>query len=238
MPKDIQGLLAEQVRYYDDRAERYDDWYFRRGRHDKGPEFNRAWLGEMARLEAAVQTLPITGQVLELACGTGLWTRWLVPKAKQVVAVDSSEKMLALNRSRVASDRVQYVQADLFQWDPTPGDRFDAVFIGFFLSHIPPELLRGFLARLRHWLAPYGLVSFCDDLDGPDRPYSGDTVPDGPSFAHRRRLSGREYTIVKLFYSPEDLEGLLRRLGWDAKVHTTGRQFLYGTARSVDAGSG
>jgi trans-aconitate methyltransferase len=232
----VEALLADQMRYYEDRATEFEDCYYRRGLHDMGPEFNERWFREIADLEAAVQALPVTGRVLELACGTGLWTRFLASRADRLVAVDSSEEMIRLNRERVNDSRVTYVRDDLFEWRPGAGQVFEAIFIGFFLSHVPPDRLGRLWERLGSWLAPDGVVAFCDDRDGPDRPYSGDTVADGPSFAHRRQLSGgRSYTIVKVFYSPDELGHLLRGLGWNAEVHATGEHFLYGTASRVPA---
>jgi hypothetical protein len=35
------ALLEGQLAYYRARAEEYDEWFFRRGRHDRGPEWNR-----------------------------------------------------------------------------------------------------------------------------------------------------------------------------------------------------
>ena len=227
---DVERLLAEQIRYYDDRAEEFDDCYLRRGRFDKGPEFNDRWFKEIARLEAAVQALPISERVLELACGTGLWTRLLVPRADRVVAVDASEQMIGLNRQKVAHPRVEYVRANLFEWEPS-GERFDAIFVGFFLSHVPPQRFERFWERMGAWLAPGGLVAFCDNCSRPSRPHMKNTVPNAPSFARRRVLSdGRQYTIVKMLYSPKELAQMLDGLGWDPEVVGTGEHFLYGTA--------
>jgi hypothetical protein len=36
-------LLEGQLAYYRARADEYDDWFLRRGRHDRGPEWNRRW---------------------------------------------------------------------------------------------------------------------------------------------------------------------------------------------------
>ena len=231
MSQDSEALLADQVRYYDDRAPEFEDCYYRRGRYDRGPEFNRRWFEEVAILERAVKSFPISGSVLELACGTGLWTRLIAPSADRLVAVDTSDRMIALNRQRVNDHRVEYVRADAFTWEPPAGDRFDAIFMGFFLSHVPPPMLDRFWSRLGSWLAPGGVVAFCDDRDGSDRPYSGEAAP-GEPFAHRRRLSGgRQYTIVKLFYSPPELRRVLAELGWAADVEGTREHFLFGTAR-------
>ena len=47
-------LVAEQIRYYDDRASEYEDLWFRRGRYDMGQDFNEGWFRETALVEAAV----------------------------------------------------------------------------------------------------------------------------------------------------------------------------------------
>src|SRR6476661_8044838 len=56
--------------------------------------------------------------VLELACGTGLFTRHLAPHVAAVTAVDASPEVISINRGRVALPNVRYVQADLFAFEP------------------------------------------------------------------------------------------------------------------------
>src|ERR1043165_491836 len=116
-PSDDQ-MLQEQIAYYDARAGEYDEWFLRRGRYDRGPELNRKWFDEVGQVTAALDAFLPRGQVLELACGTGLWTQRLVRYATHVTAVDSSENMLALNRTRVGESKVDHVKADIFAWRP------------------------------------------------------------------------------------------------------------------------
>ncbi len=75
MTEQLTGLLAEQARYYRERAGEYDDWWFRRGRYDRGADANARWFADAAEVEDALERFQPSGQVLELACGTGLWTR-------------------------------------------------------------------------------------------------------------------------------------------------------------------
>ena len=234
-PGVVDDLLAEQIRYYERRAPVYDQLWYREGRYDLGADRNERWFRETAALEAAVPDT--TGvRVLELACGTGLWTRHLAPQAARLVAVDASPAMLSRNREIVADPRIQYVQADLFAWSPPAGDRFDLIAFGFFLSHVPPDRLPAFWSALRGWLAPGGRVWFCDDVAGPGRPYSGDTVEDVP-IANRRSFDTDEaFKIVKVFWHPRDLMATLSEVGWDARVRSTGEHFLVGEA--TPAGSG
>lgn len=56
---------------------------------------------------------------------------------------------------------------------------------------------------------------------------------DGPAHAHIRRLDDREYTIVKRFFRPNELELAFAEVGWQASLASTGDHFLYGTAVSA-----
>lgn len=56
--------------------------------------------------------------VLELGCGTGKNTQWLLQKAISVTAIDFSEKMMAKAKAHISSDKVNFVQADINgEWD-------------------------------------------------------------------------------------------------------------------------
>ena len=80
--------------------------------------------------------------MLELAAGTGIWTRKLVELADRVVAVDANAETLALNTSEA-----ELVRADVFEWEPA--ERFDLVFFSFWLSHVPEERFDEFWSLVR-----------------------------------------------------------------------------------------
>jgi SAM-dependent methyltransferase len=240
MEREVEHILEEQGRYYEDRAPEYDDIWFRRGMYDLGPEGNRRWFEETAHLEAAIDDLDVSGVVLELACGTGLFTQRLAPRVGRLIAVDAAESVLAINRERVGDPAVEYVHGDLFTWSPPEGVTFDVIVFAFLISHIPPGRFEEFWRRVGGWLAPGGRAFFCDDVAGAEhrRSNPGEQSAHGPSFAHRRRLSdGREYTIVKIFYSPQELTASLAELGFTADIRTTGSEFFVGVARPTDQAS-
>lgn len=51
--------------------------------------------------------------VLELGCGTGKNTEWLITKAKFIIGLDFSEEMLNKARNKIKTDKVRFQRADL-----------------------------------------------------------------------------------------------------------------------------
>jgi len=229
LPHDIEQLLAEQAHYYHERAGEYEDWWFRRGRYDHGPEVNAQWFADAAEVEVALEGFDLAGDVLELACGTGLWTQRLVSHAASVTAIDGSPEMLKLCRARVNDPRVRYVQADLFAWEP---DRtYDVCFFGFWLSHIPEDRFETFWEKVRRAVGPEGRVFFIDSLRSQQASALDHKLPDQAEETMLRRLAdGREYRIIKRFHEPRPLQRRLAELGWSAQVQATREFFIYGYA--------
>lgn len=224
------ALLAEQRDYYRARAPEYDRWWLRQGRFDRGPEANARWWTEAEALERVLDAFAPRGRVLELACGTGLWTRHLVRYADRLTAVDAAPEVLAINRARVSDPRVSYVEADLFDWEAEAG-AYDACVFAFWLSHVPADRFAAFWARVARALADHGRVLFIDSAR-TDRSTAADhRLPQAGEQTMIRRLDdGREFRIVKRFYDPPELERELRSLGWDCQVGATGEFFIHGTA--------
>jgi SAM-dependent methyltransferase len=234
----VQDLLTEQARYYRARAGEYDDWWLRRGRYDHGEEANARWFADGDAVAAALERFAPTGDVLELACGTGLWTERLLPHARSVTAIDASQEVIELARARVdaragvADPRVEYVQADLFAWEPQR--TYDVCFFSFWLSHVPEERFAGFWEKVKRAVAPDGRVFFVDSLRSDLASAVDHQLPAPDEQIMLRRLAdGREYRIVKSFHEPAALQLRLAGLGWSATVEQTPEFFLYGNARPL-----
>ena len=74
--------------------------------------------------------------VLEVGCGTGKNTIWLLEKAMQVTAVDLSEEMLARAKEKISTPHVQFLQTDItFRWTFT-NQLYDLVSFSLVLEHI------------------------------------------------------------------------------------------------------
>ena len=61
----------------------------------------------MAEAEAALAAAAQRGNALEIASGTGLWTRHLAPRVEQLLALDAAEEPLAIARTRVTAPNVE-----------------------------------------------------------------------------------------------------------------------------------
>jgi SAM-dependent methyltransferase len=219
---ELDSLLAEQKRYYRERAAEYDDWWFRRGRYALEPEAAARWAADVAEVEAALEAFAPAGDVLELAGGTGLWTRQLVRHARSLTVVDASAETLALNRQRVGDPAVEYVHADVFSWRPRRA--YDVCFFGFWLSHVPEDRFEGFWRLVRSALGPGGRVFLVDSGRGDGAHTTA--LPGGEEL--RRLADGREFRIVKRYFDPRQLERRLAGLGFELAARTTANgSFLY-----------
>ncbi|MFE9884939.1 class I SAM-dependent methyltransferase [Streptomyces scopuliridis] len=213
MDSDDDALLAEQMAYYRAGAAQYDRPYAERE--------------DLRELLAAAEGLPIVGDVLELACGTGQWTPVLAARARSVTAVDAATEVLAFARARTESPSVQFIQADVFEWQPPR--RYDTVFFAFWLSHVPPARLPDFWNTVAAALAPGGRAIFIDD--GPAEAAKEEILADQSVPAAVRRLDdGSQYRIVKVFHDAQTLTDDLTALGWSVRIRPVAGNFIVGIA--------
>jgi len=227
-------ILRDQIDYYRARAGEYDEWWLRTGRYDRGAQLNARWQAEVASVEAALDawlTARAPGNLLELACGTGLFTRHLARRVPRITAVDASPEVLALNRDRLAgAGHVEYVEADLFSW--RPAERYDAVFFSFWLSHVPDGRFVPFWKGVAGALNPGGVAYLIDSAFDPSSTAKDHVEPSREAGNVTRKLNdGREFHIVKHFWEPQGLMTRLGELGWSAAIAKTASYFIHGTAK-------
>jgi ubiquinone/menaquinone biosynthesis C-methylase UbiE len=73
-------------------------------------------------------------RILEIGCGTGKNTSWLLAKCTHLTAIDFSEEMLAAARKKIKSDKIHFVQADITKdWN---FGTFELVTCSLVLEHI------------------------------------------------------------------------------------------------------
>ena len=86
---------------------------------------------------------------LEVGCGTGKNTVWLLEKASNVLAIDFSESMLKKAKEKISSNKVEFKQVDITQPWPLNNKAFDLVSFSLVLEHI---------AKLDHVFSEAGKV--------------------------------------------------------------------------------
>lgn len=150
-------------------------------------------------------------------------TEHLLRSAQTVTAVDGAPEMLSRAKARVGSAPVRFIEADLFSWQPD--QRYDAVFFGFWISHVPEEMFESFWTLVADALKPDGRVFFFDDNHRTETELiEGDSSP----IVERRLTNGSPFRVIKIPYQPAELEQRLRALGWDITVTATPGPFYWG----------
>jgi 2-polyprenyl-3-methyl-5-hydroxy-6-metoxy-1,4-benzoquinol methylase len=210
----LDSLLAEQLAYYRAIAGEYEEH-----------AIPGAWGGELL---AALDSFRPAGSVLELACGPGMWTKELLRHAAGLTAVDAAPEMLAFASARVRDERVRFTHADIFDW--LPDRRYDVVFFGFWLSHVPLERFEWFWSLVADSLKPNGRVFFVDDAH---RTAEELVYGESSSLVRRRLNDGTPYRVVKVPHEPESLERRLQRLGWRMTITPTPGPFFWGAGQAA-----
>lgn len=109
-------------------------------------------------LEARALREIISGEnlnILEIGCGTGKNTVWLLSKAKYLIGTDFSEEMLAKAKEKITAENVKFQQMDLREEWGYDENSFDLITCSLVLEHI--ENLDFVFRQARKVLKPNGL---------------------------------------------------------------------------------
>lgn len=99
-------------------------------------------------------------QVLELGCGTGKNSLWLLEKAAKLIAVDFSEGMLSKAKEKINTARITFLQADITRPWPSLIPPVDLITCNLTLEHIADL---GFIfQQARKKLVDEGLFFICE----------------------------------------------------------------------------
>lgn len=212
-------MLASQAEYYRRRAAEYDATAY----------------GDLAaarsRIARLVAEMRPSGTVLEIACGTGLWTEALAAVADTVTALDVAPEAVTIARERVRSSNVSFEVTDVFSWRTDA--QFDVIFFSAWLSHVPLSRFERFWNILRGLLAAGGRVLFVDE---PVEIRDKETyLPGTDEVVERKLRDGSRFRIIKNFVDPEELERRLRGLGWECRIRRDPDEWVWicGEARPL-----
>lgn len=106
---------------------------------------------------------------LEIGCGTGKNTEFLLTKSKQVTAVDLSDEMLSKARQKIMAENVQFIQADITNDWTFAAKQYDLVSFSLVLEHV--ENLNDIFKKVSTVISSNGIV-YVGELH-PFKQYTG-----------------------------------------------------------------
>lgn len=108
----------------------YNNWA---NQYDSGTNKTRDL--EAAALQENLNTIDFRS-CLEIGCGTGKNTEWLLTRADEILAIDLSPGMLAKARAKIAGQKVKFLQADLKKEWSFVDKKYDLAVFSLVLEHI------------------------------------------------------------------------------------------------------
>jgi ubiquinone/menaquinone biosynthesis C-methylase UbiE len=143
--------------------EAYNNWAFQ---YDTNKNLTRDLEGVV--LKSMLKDLTLV-RCLEIGCGTGKNTNWLILKCNDVIAVDFSDAMLEKAKEKINSPKVKFVKADILQDWQFVSSKVNLVVFSLVLEHVPSLLV--ILLKAREALNACGFV-YIGELH-PFKQYSG-----------------------------------------------------------------
>ncbi len=176
--------------YYAQRAANYDEIYQRPERQSDINEIKRQ-----------LQNFVADKDVLELACGTGFWTKTIVGCAQSVLASDVNQVMLDITAQRCQGEAIlSTALLDVFNLKLPSDRRFSTCFAGFLWSHIKREQSANLIESLRRELGAGCSLILIDNnfVEGSSSP-TARTDHEGNTYQLREQVDGSRVEIVKNF---------------------------------------
>jgi ubiquinone/menaquinone biosynthesis C-methylase UbiE len=200
--------MTSLAEYYARRAAEYERIYARPERQ-----------ADLTRLRERIGAMFAGRRVLELACGTGYWTEVIARQAPHVAAFDFNEEVLEIAREKpIESGKVEFRIGDAYA-PPDCRRTHDALFAGFWWSHVPLARLDAFLEAAVRAAAPGALIAFLDNryVEGSSTRVSR-TDAEGNTYQQRRLEDGSAHEVLKNFPEEGELIRRASRHGWGAHV--------------------
>jgi trans-aconitate methyltransferase len=131
-------------------------------------------------VEVAAQFMPETGDAIDLGCGAGNATLWLLARGYRVTAVDSDADAIAALATRVPADAPLELVHRTFE-ELAFERRYAVACALYSLFYLAPAAHAAFWSRLVEALAPGGvfvgqLLGERDDWRGDGTTFSRDTI--------------------------------------------------------------
>jgi ubiquinone/menaquinone biosynthesis C-methylase UbiE len=185
--------------YYSKRAKEYEGIY-----HRDDPVRQ----SEQNEIAAAIKEVFKDLRVLEVACGTGFWTTFLSEVAKNITAIDISDEVLAIARSKKYQCVVNFQNADAYKL-PFERNTIDGGMANFWFSHVPKEKTEFFLDEFYRVLTANAPIFMADNVF--NKGVGGELVKkqgDVNTYKMRNLENGEKYEVLKNYYTESQLKDI------------------------------
>ncbi len=176
--------------YYNERALQYDKLYL-------NPEEQN----DLVKATEIIQAIFRQKTVLEIACGTGYWTKRIAKSAKRVYATDINAAMLEIAREKRPGKNINYAVADMYNFSPE--EKYESLFAGFVWNHILVQEVGKFMASIKRLSQAGGEIVFIDchyrEEVNQEKREVAKTDEYGNTYQLRTLENGTEYLVLKNF---------------------------------------
>jgi len=197
--------MIEQIRYYKRRAKEYELVY-QKPERQKDLVLIKKYLGKQF----------INKSIVEIACGTGYWTKILSQPAKSIIASDINKEVLEIAKKKnYPKANVSFEIKDINNLKK-PTANFEGLFGGFIWSHIFIEQLSDFLTKVSNQVGKKADIIFLDNKFVEGSSTSINRMDEfGNSYQKRKLTSGEEFEVIKNFPIRNEIENLSGTIGLD-----------------------
>lgn len=209
------------MEYYDERAREYDEIFEGKGPATYRPEFYALDIESIGKFMENFGR----GSLIDIACGSGYWLKFLYEKCSTFTFLDQSEQMLKECRLKAEKFGItgnsRFIVSDILNYTFEETDRFDCALIGFLLGHFIKTQEEVFFKKLKGILKPGAEILIIDSTWTRERAKKQNKE----DIAERCLNDGRTFRIYKKYFDEDDLPALLNSYGIAVKDSFFGNTF-------------
>ncbi len=194
----------QTVEYYQKRAEEYDKIYYRD---------DPVRQGELAYLYSLSKRVLNDQKVLDIACGTGFWTKIISESASSILGMDINESTLKVAESKEYNCDVSFSVGDFLKLESVLKN-LTGLLATFVISHVKREDLPVLLSNVKRVLPSGAPIFLCDNnLICELKPELIADAENTNTYKKRVLENGEEYTILKNYFEPDELKSIFSDWG-------------------------
>lgn len=211
--------------YYNERAPEYEEIYTLGTGPASIPDLS-VYKSEFKEVSELISN-NIGKNHIDIACGTAAWLPYYHNNCTRITLIDQSKNMIEESKKKVAKlgiqSKVDLICNNIFSYK-FKEKYYDSVLVGLLLSHMESDEEDKLFKGLKHTLKTGGKVILLDSAWNDERA----RFREKSEFQKRTLNDGREFTILKKYYTSEDIKDIFDRYDIELEVVYPGRVFITG----------